>query len=86
MVGDELAAELYREQGCLFVASSRQLTVGNVVRSDHYFAGPIAAPLVVTGVASREDFERQSKRSCDLANCAYFPNTHIKYFYRVETD
>ena len=90
MTPDELAAELYRRQGKLFIVSELKLKIGEKVRGETAcLNGNLEAALYVTGEGSREQFMEQDKLGRFLEGIERLPHVDwdfYRYIYRVEAD
>jgi hypothetical protein len=85
MTGDELAAQLFTEQGYLVLFCDRQLELGDIVRDNSQESDPATTPVRVIGESSRAEYWKQFRRANVLLGRPDRPLALEQvYFYRVE--
>lgn len=85
MTADELAAELYQRQGFLVVESLYKKEAGDVICGAATTQGSVVTPLIVRGVASRDEFRKQHDIAMSLVGGPLYNSDREKpYIYRVE--
>lgn len=86
MTGDELAAALYAEQGFMVIESSCEEKIGDIVKCSNLYE--VNTPLIIAGLATREEFMRQAALAFALAGnpekVGDIPEPGNHHYYRVE--
>ena len=85
MNGDDVLAALHARQGYLVLNTTRPYEIGEVVRLVGAGNDIAKTPLVVVGIATREEYDKQERLSDELTKRpGPFIGNIDPYFYRVE--
>lgn len=85
MTPEEALGTVMAEQGYLVLHGHFPHEIGAVVR-DAFLAGWYSQPVVITGPATSEEFNRQDRRLRELLGQQPEPFTEVSFLYRVSTD
>lgn len=85
MSGQELAASVYQEQGCVFMATFLGCEIGSIHVPDHWGDKDAQTAMRVVGRATHAEFraqvERMNQLSGETLSSADFPGL---FYYRME--
>jgi hypothetical protein len=84
MNGDDLAAQLFAQQGYLVLGSTRALSIGSIQTADK--GAPMSTPLRVIAKSTKTEWNKQGRLASRISGGEFGmrPGCPAAFYYRVE--